>query len=71
MNARQVLDIFVEQRVLEPSQAEDVLQEARLNGKTAEQALVDGGFVDQRGLYRVIAQALVTDFVDLDRDEIA
>ncbi|HEX4630155.1 MAG TPA: GspE/PulE family protein [Chthoniobacterales bacterium] len=71
MNARQVMDIFVEQRVLQPSQAEDVLEEARLNGKTAEQALIDGGFVDQRGLYQVIAQALVTDFVDLDRDEIA
>ena len=30
MNARQVVDIFVEQRVLQPSQAEDVLQETLL-----------------------------------------
>src|ERR1051325_6940536 len=70
MNAQQVIDIFVQQRVLQPSQAEDVLHEAQLNGKTVEQALIDGGFVDRRGLYQVIAEALVTDFVDLDEDEI-
>ena len=33
MNAKQIADLFVEQRVLEPSQADDVLQEANLNGK--------------------------------------
>jgi type IV pilus assembly protein PilB len=70
MNARQVVDIFVEQRVLQPSQAEDVLQEAQLNGKSIEQALIDGGFVDHRGLYQVIAAALATDFVDLGGDEL-
>jgi type IV pilus assembly protein PilB len=70
MNARQVMDIFVEQRVLEALQAEDVLEEAQLNGKTIEQALIDGGFVDHRGLYQVIAEALVTDFVDLGAEEI-
>jgi type IV pilus assembly protein PilB len=70
MNAQQVMDIFVEQRVLEPSQAEDVLEEAKLNGKTVEQALIDGGFVDERGFYQVIADALVTDFVDLGAEEI-
>jgi type IV pilus assembly protein PilB len=70
MNARQVMDIFVEQRVLETSQAEDVLHEAQLNGKTIEQVLIDGGFVDHRGLYQVIADALVTDFVDLGTKEI-
>jgi type IV pilus assembly protein PilB len=64
------MDIFVEQRVLHASQAEDVLQEAQLNGKTIEQALIDGGFVDHRGLYQVIAEALVTDFVDLSAEEI-
>jgi len=70
MNARQVADIFVEQQVLQPSQAEDVLQEAQLNGKTVEQALVDGGFVDQPGFYQVIANALATEFVELDGGEI-
>jgi type IV pilus assembly protein PilB len=69
MNAQQVADIFVEQQVLQPSQAEDVLQEAQLNGKTVEQALVDSGFVDHRGFYHVIAEALATEFVELG-DEI-
>jgi len=71
MNAQQVADIFVEQQVLQPSQAEDVLQEAQLNGKTVEQAIVDSGFVDQRGFYQIIADALATEFVDLDGNEIS
>jgi type IV pilus assembly protein PilB len=71
MNAQQIADLFVEQRVLQPSQADDVLQEANLNGKNIEQALIDSGFVDERGFYQVIAEALGTDFVDLGEDEIA
>jgi type IV pilus assembly protein PilB len=71
MNAQQVADIFVEQRVLQPSQVEEVLNEAQLNGKAIEQALIDSGFVDQRGFYQVIANALGTDFIELTDDEIA
>jgi type IV pilus assembly protein PilB len=71
MNAQQITDLFVEQRVLQSSQAEDVLQEANLNGKNIEQALIDSGFVDERGFYQVIADALGTDFVDLPDDDIA
>ncbi len=71
MNAKQIVDLFVEQQVLQPSQVDDVLQEANLNGKNIEQALVDNGFVDERGFYQVIADALGTDFVDLGADEIA
>ena len=70
MNAQQVADIFVEQQVLQPSQAEDVLQETQLNGKNIEQALIDSGFVDRRGFYQVIADALATDFVELSEGEI-
>jgi type IV pilus assembly protein PilB len=70
MNAKQIADLFVEQRVLEPSQADDVLQEASLNGKDIERALVDGGFVDERAFYQVLADALGTDFIDLSEDEI-
>jgi type IV pilus assembly protein PilB len=70
MNAQQIADIFVEQRVLQPSQVEDVLQEAQLNGKEIEQALIDSGFVDYRGFYQVIADALGTDFVELTENEI-
>src|SRR3954469_8682027 len=71
MNNQQVADLFVEQRVLEPSQVDDVLQEANLNGKPIVQAFVDSGFVDQRGFYQVIADALGTEFVDLADREIA
>jgi type IV pilus assembly protein PilB len=71
MNSQQIADLFVEQRVLQRSQVDEVLQEANLNGKNIEQALIDGGFVDERGFYRVIADALGTDFVDLSENEIA
>jgi type IV pilus assembly protein PilB len=71
MNAQQVADIFVEQQVLQSSQADDVLQEAQLNGKTVEQALIDSGFVDHRQFYQVIADALGTEFVELGDGEIA
>jgi type IV pilus assembly protein PilB len=71
MNAKHVADLFVQQRVLQPSQADDVLQEALMNGKNIERTLVDGGFIDERGFYQVIADALGTDFVDLAADEIA
>jgi type IV pilus assembly protein PilB len=70
MNSQQIADLFVEQRVLPRSQVDEVLQEANSNGKSIEQALVDGGFVDERGFYQVIADALGTDFVDLSENEI-
>ena len=42
MNEKQVAELFVEQHVLQPSQAEDVLNEANQNGKSIVQAMVDG-----------------------------
>jgi type IV pilus assembly protein PilB len=71
MNNKQVAEFFVEQHVLQPSQAEDVLSEAELNGKSIEQAMVDGGFVDELGFYQTIATGLGTDFVNLTEREIA
>src|SRR5206468_6217529 len=65
MNEKQVAELFVEQQILQPSQAEDVLNEANLNGKTIAQAMVDSGFVDESGFYRTIAEALGTEYVDL------
>src|SRR5947207_11866943 len=70
MNNKQVAELFVEQHVLQPSQVEDVLNEADLNGKTIAQAMVDSGFVDEHGFYQTIATALGTDFVDLSDREI-
>jgi len=70
MNNKQVAELFVEQNVLQPSQVDDVLNEAELNGKTIAQAMVDSGFVDERGFYRTIAEGLGTEFVDLTEREI-
>ena len=69
MNNQQVADLFVEQGVLDAAQTEDVLQEAVLNGKPIAQAFVDSGFVDETGFYRVIAEGLGTEAVEL-REEI-
>ena len=71
MNNKQVAELFVEQHVLQPSQAEDVLTEAELNGKTMAQAMVDSGFVDANGFYQTIADALGTEYVDLGDRAIA
>jgi type IV pilus assembly protein PilB len=70
MNNKQVAEIFIEQNVLQPSQADDVLNEATLNGKTIVHAMVDGGFVDERAFYQTIADALGTEYVDLNDQEI-
>ena len=71
MNNKQVAEFFVEQQVLQPSQAEDVLTEVDLNGKSIAQAMVDGGFVDESGFYQTIADGLGADYVDLSTGEIA
>jgi type IV pilus assembly protein PilB len=71
MNNKQVAEFFVEQNVLQPSQVEDVLSEAELNGKSIEQAMVDGGFVDELGFYQTIANGLGLDFIDLAERAIA
>src|SRR5467141_143085 len=71
MNNKQVAELFVEQHVLQPSQAEDVLTEADLNGKTMSQAMIDSGFVDTNGFYQTIADALGVEYVDLSEKEIA
>jgi type IV pilus assembly protein PilB len=70
MNDKQVAEVFIEQRVLQPSQAEDVLNEAQLNGKTVAQVLIDSGFVDQPCFYQTIANALGAEYVDLDGTQI-
>jgi type IV pilus assembly protein PilB len=70
MNEKQVAELFIEQHVLQRSQAEDVLNEANLNGKSIVQAIVDGGFVDESGFYHTIADALGAEYVDLGEKEI-
>src|SRR5919198_1412416 len=71
MKEKQLAEFFVEQRVLEPSQVEDVLSEVELNGKTIAKAMIDGGFIDEHGFYQTIANGLGTDFVELSERDIA
>src|ERR1700758_1599620 len=71
MKDKQVAEFFVEQRVLEPSQAEDVLSEVELNGKTVAQAMIDGGFIDEPGFFQTIANGLGTDFIELKEYDVA
>jgi type IV pilus assembly protein PilB len=70
MNNEQVLDLFVDQNVLQKTQADDVLTEAQQNGKTIVQALVDGGFMDESGFYRTVAEGIGAEFIDLNDREI-
>src|SRR5881396_785028 len=71
MTHKQLTEFFVEQRVLQPSQAEDVVSEVELNGKTVAQAMIDGGFIDEPDFYQTIANGLGTDFIELTEREIA
>src|SRR5258705_3536646 len=71
MTEKQLAEFFVEQRVLQPSQADDVLSEVELNGKSVAQAMIDGGFIDEPSFYETIANGLGTEFVDLSEREIA
>src|SRR5438876_9529958 len=71
MTEKQLAEFFVEQRVLQPSQAEDVLSEVELNGKTVAQATIDRGFIDEPSFYETIANGVGAEFVDLSEREIA
>src|SRR6266699_5093975 len=71
MTEKQLAEFFVEQRVLQPSQADDVLNEVELNGKTVAQAMIDGGFIDEPSFYETIANGLGTELIDLSQCEIA
>ena len=70
MREKQLTEFFVEHGVLQASQAEDVLDEVELNGKTVPQAMIDGGFIDEPGFYQTIANGLGTDLIDLNERDI-
>src|SRR5438067_3686900 len=70
MNNEQVLDLFVDQNVLQKTQADADLTEAQQNGKTIVQAMVDGGFMDESGFYRTVAEGNGAQIIDLNDHEI-
>ena len=65
MNAKQTLNIFVEQGIIDKRVVDDILQEVSATGKTLCEVLVDYQAVTQEGYYETIAQAIGAEFVDL------
>ena len=70
MNVKQVVDLFIEQGIVDSSQAEDIVQEVSRTGKSIVQTLVDFGFVTEPQFYQIIAGAVGTEAIDLRDMEI-
>jgi type IV pilus assembly protein PilB len=66
MNAKQVLEIFVEQGILDQGQMDDVIEEVNHSGKSVVQVLVDYQICDENQFYQMIADSLGADFVNLE-----
>jgi len=65
MNANQVIEIFVDQKIIERSQIDDITAEILSSGKTIVEVLVDLGFVTEDQFYQTLATYLGTEYVDL------
>ncbi|MDQ6654448.1 MAG: GspE/PulE family protein [Verrucomicrobiota bacterium] len=68
MNNNQLAELLIEQHILDPSQIQDALQEANLNGRSLAQTMADSGLLDQHGLYQAIADSLGTEYVELESE---
>ena len=65
MNANQVIEIFVEQKIIDRSQVDDITAEILSSGKNIVEIMVDFGFVTEDQFYQTIATYLGTEYVDL------
>ncbi|HZJ15865.1 MAG TPA: ATPase, T2SS/T4P/T4SS family [Chthoniobacteraceae bacterium] len=65
MNAKQVLEVFVEQGIVEPGQVDEIVNEIAQSGKSVVQTMVDYGFVTEEQFYQTIADSLGASFVSL------
>ncbi len=65
MNAKQVLDLFVERGTVDPSQVDDIAREITGTGRSVLEVLVDFGFLTEEQFFRAVADSLGTDYVDL------
>jgi len=66
MNAKQVLEIFAEQGIIDQQQLDDMLQEVNHTGKSVAQVMVDYQICDENQFYQMIADSLGVDFVNLE-----
>ena len=69
MNANQVIEIFVEQRIIDRSQIDDITAELLSSGKSIVEVMVDFGFVTEDQFYQTLAAYLGTEYVDLSEFE--
>ena len=65
MNAKQVLELFVEQGVIDEAQSEDIEGEVTQSGKSLVDVMVDYQICTEEQFYQTLASSLGTDFVDL------
>jgi len=65
MNAKQVLDLFQENGIVDAGQAEDIIHEVGNSGKPLAEVMVDYGVCTEEQFYQVIADSLGADFVNL------
>jgi type IV pilus assembly protein PilB len=65
MNARQTLNIFVEQGIVDPTVVDDIVQEVSATGKTLCDVLVDYQAVTEEGYYQSIANEIGAEYVNL------
>ena len=70
MNAKQVIDLFVEQGFIDSGLVEDILQETSRTGKGVVQTLADFGLFGEEEFYQRLAEILGTEVVDLSAMEI-
>ncbi|HEV7867634.1 MAG TPA: ATPase, T2SS/T4P/T4SS family [Chthoniobacteraceae bacterium] len=65
MNAKQVLDLFVEQGLIDDAQKDDLATAVADTGKSLPQVMVDYEVCTEEEFYQHVATALGTDYVDL------
>jgi type IV pilus assembly protein PilB len=65
MNVKQTLNLFVEAGLVERGVTDDILQEVASTGKSLPDVLIDYEICDERGFYKVIADAIGAEYVSL------
>src|SRR5262245_24285145 len=65
MNNRQTLNLFVEAGLVDQGSVDDILQEINTTGKSLPDTLIDYQVCDEDGFYRVIADAIGAEYVNL------
>ena len=69
MNANQVIEIFIEQKIIDRSQIDDITAELLSSGKNVNEVMIDLGIVTEDQFYQTLANYLGTEYVDLSEFE--